>query len=141
MQATSDLDGLDVYSPTNEIIPAGGTVMLPLDIAVTPPVGTYCQLLSRSGLLTKRNIEVKAGTIDWDYTGNVTVVLQNNNDQPYKVAQGQKIAQMAVYNITQLSVTPVNQLTTTICMNKGFGSMHIHSPRICKIQDTTQTIL
>jgi dUTP pyrophosphatase len=87
-RASNESVGYDLYSATEITIAPRTMEKIPTDIAVTPPPGTYCQILSRSGLITKHNIEVKAGTIDRDYTGNVTVVLQNNSDKPFIIHQG-----------------------------------------------------
>jgi len=92
------------------------------DLAIHPPKGTYCQLLSRSGLLTKHNVEVKAGTIERDYTGNVMVVMQNNSDMPYNITCGDQITQMVLYYIAQ---PPLQDGTTIPEMQRasnGFGS-------------------
>jgi len=113
-QATPDSAGYDVYSAAKVTIPPHTTAKIPLDIAVTPPAGTYCQLLLRSGLYTKDHLEVKTGTIDRDYTGNVIVVLHNHNNQPYMVNPGQQIAQMVVYKIAQPTPVLVDQLSPTV---------------------------
>ena len=38
--------------------------------------------MSKSGLTVLYKLEVKAGVIDPDFTGNIGVVLKNNSDQP-----------------------------------------------------------
>ena len=45
---------------------------------ITPPEGYYAQLMSKSGLMVRYELEVKAGVIDPDFTGNIGVVLKNN---------------------------------------------------------------
>ena len=37
--------------------------------------------MSKSGLTVLYELEVKAGVIDPDFTGNIGVVLKNNSDQ------------------------------------------------------------
>jgi dUTP pyrophosphatase len=66
------------------------------NLSVHPPPGTYCQIWSRSGLLTKHGIEAKAGTIDRDYTGDVTIVLYNNSGTPYHIVHSDRIAQLVI---------------------------------------------
>ncbi len=77
----------DLYSAINITILAHTKASIPTD-TLQPPVGTYAQILSRSGLLLNHGIEIKAGTIDHDFTGNVQVVLQNNSDIPFTVGKG-----------------------------------------------------
>ncbi len=76
-RATDGSAGYDVYSATNVLIKPGDCSMIPLDFSITPHDGTYIQLHSRSGLAAKHGLDVKAGVIDADYTGNVTVILHN----------------------------------------------------------------
>jgi dUTPase len=59
----------------------------------------------------KHNIEVMVGTIDRDYTGNV--VIKNNSTQPYHIAIGDRMAQMALYHITQPPVKEYPSLPMT----------------------------
>ena len=42
-----------------------------IDLTVVPPEGYYAQLMSKSGLTVLYELEVKAGVIDPDFTGNV----------------------------------------------------------------------
>jgi dUTP pyrophosphatase len=122
-RATKEAAGLDVYSAADISIPPQQTAKIPLDIAITPPEGTYCQLLSRSGLFSRNNVEVKIGTIDRDYTGNVMVVLQNNDKtNPYHVTQGELIAQLILYRIATPLVVQVNEISPTERGTGSFGS-------------------
>jgi dUTP pyrophosphatase len=56
----------------------------------------------RSGLALKKGIDVGAGVIDADYRGNVGVILFNLGDEDFKVATGDRIAQL----ILECIVTP-----------------------------------
>ena len=51
-----------------------------------PTEGYYVQLMSKSGLTVLYELEVKAGVIDPDFTGNIGVVLKNNSDWPIECA-------------------------------------------------------
>ena len=65
-----------------------------IDLVIAPPEGYYAQLMSKSGLLVLYKLEVKAGVIDPDFTGNIGVVLKNNSDQPIECITGEQIAQL-----------------------------------------------
>jgi hypothetical protein len=84
--------------------------------------GTSCQVLLWSGLFKHNYLEVKTGTIDRDYTGNIAVVLQNNSDTPYNVTQVQQIAQLVIYQIAHLTPMVVEELHPTHRGQQGFGS-------------------
>ena len=78
--------------------------MIDLHIAMEVPEGTMCQLMSRSSLV-KKGIEVKGGTIDTGYTGNIGVILSNTSNYPHVVRQNDRIAQ-AVF----LQLAPIEKL-------------------------------
>ena len=70
--------GYDLYMPIDFTIQLQEQKTIFIDLAVTPPKGYYAQLMSKSGLMVLYELEVKAGVIDPDYTGNIGVVLKNN---------------------------------------------------------------
>ncbi len=121
-RATPDAAGYDLHSAVTIDIQPRTTVPIPTDIALRPPPNTYCQILSRSGMVLKHGIEVKAGTIDRDYTGNVTVLLHNTADQPYHVNTQDRIAQFIIYPIEHPPMSQPSQLVHTTHGNNGFGS-------------------
>ncbi|KAG9306580.1 hypothetical protein G9A89_004777 [Geosiphon pyriformis] len=78
-----------------------------------------------SSLASKR-INVKGGIIDARYTGNITVILQNETDKPFKIEHAEKIAQ-AIYllliNISGLQlVNQREQLGKSERGTQDFGS-------------------
>jgi dUTP pyrophosphatase len=121
-RGTADSAGLDLYSAESILIPPGVPTAVPTDIAVCPPMGTYCQIQSRSGLILKHRVEAKAGVIDRDYTGNIKVILLNHSTEPYMVQKGDKIAQLVTYLIVQPTPQPISRLSHTSRGDKGFGS-------------------
>ena len=121
-RATDGSAGYDLYSPQAYVIPPQQRICIPLDIAVTPPPNTYIQLASRSSLATKHLIDVKAGVIDSDYTGNIMVVLHNCGETPFQVNTGDRIAQMLLLSNHNPSVQEVTTLAETTRGNDGFGS-------------------
>ena len=56
--------------------------IVPTDIAVAIPDGTYGRIAPRNGLAAKHHLAVGAGVIDADYRGNVGI--QNSPVQPWK---------------------------------------------------------
>lgn len=49
------------------IIPAKSRGLVPTDISIAVPEGTYGRVAPRSGLAVKHFIDVGAGVIDYDY--------------------------------------------------------------------------
>jgi deoxycytidine triphosphate deaminase len=72
--------GFDLkYSGSEDLtIPPFETIIIDSQIAIEVPKGTFCQLASRSSL-ARKGIEVKAGTIDAGYTGNIKILVYNNS--------------------------------------------------------------
>ena len=124
-RATDGSVGFDLYSARDVTILPQSRQCIPLDINIVPPKGTYGQIFSRSGLAAKHSIDVCAGTIDPDYTGNVQVLLQNNSTEPYTVSRGDRIAQVIFLQIKTPDVINVSQIPTSTRGNNGFGSTGI----------------
>jgi deoxyuridine 5'-triphosphate nucleotidohydrolase len=80
------------------------TSLIDLFIAMEIPTGIVCQLMSRSSLALK-GIDVKGGTIDSGYTGNISVILYNRSIEDYTIQPNDKIAQ-AVF----LQLAPIERL-------------------------------
>ena len=69
-------------------------MLVPTDIAIECPIGTYGRIAPRSGLTLKRNLDTMAGVIDNDYRGNVQVAMYNFGDEEQIIQTGVKIAQI-----------------------------------------------
>ncbi|KAG9285427.1 hypothetical protein G9A89_010902 [Geosiphon pyriformis] len=96
-----------------------------LKIALEISPGAMVQIASRLSLASKK-INVKGEVIDAGYTGDITIMLQNETDKPFKIEHAKKIAQ-AIYlpliNISGLqSVNNREQLGKSERGIQGFGS-------------------
>ncbi|KAG9301329.1 hypothetical protein G9A89_018001, partial [Geosiphon pyriformis] len=71
-------------------------------------------------------INVRGGIIDAGYTGDITVMLQNETDKPFKIKHAEKIAQaiyLTLINISGLQlVNQKEQLGKSDRGTQGFGS-------------------
>ncbi|KAH9369148.1 hypothetical protein HPB48_018897 [Haemaphysalis longicornis] len=91
--------GLDLYSAHDYQVPAGGRCLCLPDLQVCIPEGCYGRVAPRSGLAVKHGIDVGAGVVDADYRGNLGVLLFNLSDVDFKVARGDRIAQLVCERI------------------------------------------
>lgn len=83
----------------------------------------YIRVAPRSGLAAKQSIDVGAGVIDYDYRGEVFVLLINHhNENTYEVKSGEKIAQLIMERIKRPSILEVDQHSETERGSGGFGS-------------------
>ena len=81
-----------------------------------------CKLAPRSGLAHKNFIDVGAGVIDYDYRGNVGVILFNHSEVDFEVKRGDRIAQLILEKISMANAVEVDDLDDTVRGAGGFGS-------------------
>ena len=114
--------GLDLYSPTNIIIPLHDKVLINTGIAFKIPMGYYGHIASHSGMALQHHIHVGAGVIDPDYIGPVQVLLLNFGSQNHVVEANNKIAQLILEKITYPILCEIPSLPNIECGAQGFGS-------------------
>ena len=120
-QATPGSVGYNLFMPVDLLIQPNKQKTVFIDLAVTPPEGYYAQLMSKSGLMVLYKLEVKAGVIDPDFTGNIGVVLKNNSDQPIKRLMGKQIAQLLFIKVANPTLIQVTSLAKTKQGEYGLG--------------------
>ena len=120
--ATSKSVGLDLYSPTNVLIPAHDKILVDMGIAFQIPMGYYGWIASRSGLAIHDHIHVGAGVVDSDYTGSVHVLLMIFSSQDHVIEKNHHIAQMILEKVAYPVICEVSQMLPTECGANGFGS-------------------
>merc|ERR1712013_257614 len=89
--------GFDLFAAETKEFPAQSHGIVKTDIAIALPRGTYGRVAPRSGLAAKHFIHVGAGVVDFDYRGNVGVVVFNHHsDKCFQVNKGDRIAQLVI---------------------------------------------
>ncbi|KAG9290022.1 hypothetical protein G9A89_010328 [Geosiphon pyriformis] len=73
-----------------------------LKIALKIPPGAMVQIASRSSLASKK-INIRGKIIDAGYTGDITIMLQNKTDKPFKIEHAKKIAQAIYLSLINIS--------------------------------------
>ncbi|KAG4200183.1 hypothetical protein ERO13_A05G194800v2 [Gossypium hirsutum] len=114
--------GYDLSSATDTKVPARGKALIPTDLSIAIPEGTYGRVAPRSGLAWKHSIDVGAGVIDADYRGPLGVILFNHSDVDFEVKVGDRIAQLIIEKIMTPDVLEVDDLDSTSRGAGGFGS-------------------
>jgi len=114
--------GYDLYAAEATIVPARDRVCIKTNIATKLPFGTYGRVAPRSGLAYKNGLDVGAGVIDQSYRGDIGVILFNHTDDDYKVAIGDRIAQLIITVIITPEPVEVTELDATERGVGGFGS-------------------
>jgi len=97
-------------------------VLVPTGWAMELPPGCYGRIAPRSGLAARNSIDVAAGVVDPDYRGEVAALLCNNSDEPFRFAQGDRIAQLVAEKYLPVNAVEVTKLAETKRQGGGFGS-------------------
>lgn len=123
-KATPGSIGLDLHSVDHYIVLPGQRVVVSTGLRVTLPSGTYGRIAPRSGLAVKHGLDVGAGVVDPDYTGELRVVLFNHDAvNPFIIRPGWRIAQLVVERaVDDLTVEEGNPEFDTERGEGGFGS-------------------
>lgn len=123
---TADSSGMDIKAMLNTqiLLRAGTHILIPTGLAMTAPKGYEIQVRSRSGLAAKNGVMVlnSPGTIDRDYTGEIKVILANLSDEDFVVNPGDRIAQLVVAPVIQVTLQMAEDLASTNRGEGGFGS-------------------
>lgn len=132
--------GWDLSASTSVTIPAnGGRAIVPTDLSLACPIGTYGRIAPRSGLAVKHGIDVGAGVVDADYRGPVGVILFNFGSVDFKVERGDRIAQLILEQICMAEAVQVEELDDTERGADGFGSTGVQAKKMRTISPTNKT--
>jgi dUTP pyrophosphatase len=82
----------------------------------------YLRIAPRSGLAYKHGIFVNAGVIDFDYRGEIGIVIYNSSNIIFTIHKGDRIAQGIMERISRPMIVETNELNETKRGEGGFGS-------------------
>ena len=123
--ATSLSAGVDLRANLSEeiILSPGERRLLPTGLSIALPPGTEAQIRPRSGLAYKHGITVlnSPGTIDADYRGDIGVLLINHGQEDFRIADGDRIAQMVIARYERVAWSEVSSLQESERGDGGFG--------------------
>lgn len=118
--------GMDIRAALEEpfTLEPGERALIPTGLQMALPSGYEAQIRPRSGLAYRNGITMlnTPGTIDADYRGEVKVLAINHGKEAFTINHGDRIAQMVIAPIRQLSVTEAKELPETERGDGGFGS-------------------
>jgi dUTP pyrophosphatase len=122
---TTGSAGMDLRAALDEpvILEPGERRLIPTGIAIALPEGYEAQVRPRSGLAFKYGIGMvnAPGTIDADYRGEIGVLLINHGQEAFKIADGERVAQLVVAPVTQVDWQLAGSLESTVRGAGGFG--------------------
>ena len=121
-QRAHDTDaGLDLRTPVDAYVRAGGSTVIDTGVHIQLPPGTVGMLKSKSGLNVKDGI-VSEGVIDEGYTGSITVKLYNHGTEAKQFSRGDKITQLVVLPVLYPRVEQTEEIQGGDRGDGGFGS-------------------
>jgi dUTP pyrophosphatase len=127
VRATDGAACFDLYTPREFAIQKGRNI-IPLDLAIELPHGTYAEIRPRSGFSSKgfedvhgcrRDADVLHGIVDEDYRNCVGVIVKS--EDYFVIAKGTRVAQMLIANYIPCELVEVEELSSTLRAG-GFGS-------------------
>ena len=125
--ATGGSAGMDLRACIEQplkLVP-GATELVPTGIAIhIQDPGYAAFILPRSGLGHKHGIVLGnlVGLIDSDYQGELSISCWNRGTDEFSIAPGDRIAQLVVVPVQQATLAIVDEFTTSLRGDSGFGS-------------------
>jgi len=103
---------------------SGQRALIPTGLAIALPNGYEAQIRPRSGLALKKGVSIvnSPGTIDWDYRGEIGIVIINHGAGPFDIMHGDRIAQMVFAPVTRALFSVVDKLDKTTRGSGSYGS-------------------
>jgi dUTP pyrophosphatase len=111
------------------VINPGERAMIPTGIAISSGRDDVVAIMAgRSGLGAKHGVTLAngIGVIDSDYRGEIRATLINNGREPFKISDGDRIAQLMFMPVIQASFIEADELDETERGTGGFGSTGVN---------------
>ena len=121
---------VDLRSTRDEVLAPFERKLVPCGIAVAIPAGYAGFVLPRSGLAAKHGVSLvnAPGLIDSNYRGEIQAILVNLDPQEsFTIKRGDRIAQLAIMSVAEVSFNPCDELPETDRGAGGFGSSGVAS--------------
>jgi len=122
--------GADLAAAEDVDLAPGERALVRTGIAVALPAGYAAFVHPRSGLAARSGVTVvnAPGTIDSGYRGEIKVILLNTDPaEPVSFRRGDRIAQLVVQRVEQVTFHEVAALPETMRGEGGFGSTGGHA--------------
>lgn len=121
-RAYGDDAGWDLYTRGTHTLDPGTFFDVPTGVSCQLPERTWGLLIGRSSTLRKRGLMVSQGVIDYGYRGELYAGVWNLTDEPIKVEDGERLAQLIVHHTRGEGGVVVERLDDHPRGMNGFGS-------------------
>jgi len=120
--ASAAAAGADLRASEAVELAPGARAAVATALRLEIPPGHVGLVWPRSGLAVRHGVDTLAGVIDSDYRGELKVVLVNHGDAPFRVAPGDRVAQLLVQRVERVVFTAAAEVADTARGGSGFGS-------------------
>ena len=124
--ATEGAAGMDLTNVLDKplTLNPGERAKVPTGLIMILPEGYEGQVRPRSGLAAKYGVTLtnSVGTVDSDYRGEMCCLMINLGSEPYTIQPGERIAQLVIAPIVQVSTEFISEIPETKRGVGGFGS-------------------
>ena len=122
--------GFDLFSDEDVILKYGETTAILTNIAIELPEGYVADVRPRSGLTLNTGLRVHYGTVDSGYRNGIGIICENGDhgalcNRTVRIKKGQKIAQLVILPIPEITLQEVTELSDSDRGINGFGSTGI----------------
>jgi len=117
--------GLDLRSAVDVLVGPGERAMVPTGLSVAIPEGYAGLVLPRSGLASRHGLTMAnaPGLIDAGYRGEIICAVVNlDREQAVQIRRGDRIGQLVVIAVPDVSPSFVEELPRSSRGEGGFGS-------------------
>jgi len=97
-------------------------ILVKTGIKIALPQNCYASIRDRSGLAFKNGITTQGGVIDFEYRGEIGVILLNTSSKVFRIEKYDRIAQMIIQQFIHVNLVSVSELDETTRSSDGFGS-------------------
>lgn len=118
--------GMDLYAREEGAVTIrpDQTVMIHTGIASEIPERYVGLVFARSGMAVKKGLAPanKVGVVDSDYRGELMIALHNHSSVDRVIEDGERVAQMVIMPVPQVTLKEAEELSGTERGDGGFGS-------------------
>lgn len=144
--------GLDLYTSRTAIIKPKTTVVIPTGVAMEIPRGYEMSIRPRSGISLRgckvrvaeserlATVNVKLGTVDCGYRGEICIITENPNDFSIMIYGGTKLAQGVISPVAEANIEIVEELSSSDRAEGGFGSTGVTNEAVT-VCDTRESYI
>ena len=126
-RATAGSAGFDLaFTGDSTVLREGEHAIFETSLGLTLPNDKVGIIKPRSGWAAKYGIDVLAGVIDSDYTGEIKVILINHGSQALHINTGDRIAQLLIMDTLPPSNIDLDDLKAKLRGASGFGSTGVN---------------